>query len=349
MSQTSREVVQRCLRFENPERIPVDMWVLPWAETRFPDVLQRVREKHPSDFTFAPDIYNPSSKRQGDAFVVGTYVDEWGCVFENLHDGVIGEVKNPVIDDAADLAACVPPYELLPTNPGKARDIVNRACGETDKFVFASCLPRPWERYQFLRGTEEAMVDTMMPEEGGDKILKKIHDFYMKELEFWASTNVDAIFFMDDWGSQSQLLISPSSWREQYKPLYKDYCDIAHSNGKFAFMHSDGNISEIYEDLVEVGVDAQNSQLFVMDMADLAKRVKGKITFWGEIDRQHVFLSDDPQVVKDAVRKVAKNLYDPAGGIIAQFEVGPGANPENAMVALDEWAAVHDESTSKYA
>ena len=52
-------------------------------------------------------------------------------------------------------------------------------------------------------------------------------------------------------------------------------------------------------------------------------------------------------MVKDAVRKVAKNLYDPAGGIIAQFEVGPGANPANAMVALDEWAAVHEVPSGK--
>ena len=320
------------------------MWVLPWAETRFPDELQRVREKYPSDFIFAPDVYNKSSKKQGDAFAVGTYVDEWGCVFENLHAGVIGEVKEPIINDVSDLAACIPPYELLPTNITKARDIVNKACDETEKFVFASCLPRPWERYQFLRGTEEAMVDTMMPEEGADKILEKIHTFYMRELEFWVTTNVDAVFFMDDWGSQSQLLISPASWREQYKPLYKDYCGIAHSNGKFAFMHSDGNISEIYEDLVEVGIDAQNSQLFVMDMAVLSERVKGKITFWGEIDRQHVLPAEDPQLVRDAVRKAAAYLYDPSGGVIAQFEVGPGANPANAMAALDEWAAVHEES-----
>ncbi|HDL17484.1 MAG TPA: methyltransferase, partial [Bacteroidetes bacterium] len=62
---------------------------------------------------------------------------------------------------------------------------------------------------------------------------------------------------------------------------------MAKANGKFAFMHSDGHISEIYTELVEVGVDAINSQLFCMDMVELAKSVKSKITFWGEVDRQH--------------------------------------------------------------
>jgi hypothetical protein len=36
-------------------------------------------------------------------------------------------------------------------------------------------------------------------------------------------------------------------WRELFKPLYQEYAEIAHAHGKFAFMHSDGNILDIYE------------------------------------------------------------------------------------------------------
>ena len=102
--------------------------------------------------------------------------------------------------------------------------------------------------------------------------------------------------------------------------------------------------AEVYDDLIEVGVDAVNSQLFCMDMADLEKRAKGKITFWGEIDRQHVLPDPDPQAARDAVRKVAQYLYDPSGGMIAQFEFGPGANPECALAIFDEWAKVEAEN-----
>jgi len=153
-------------------------------------------------------------------------------------------------------------------------------------------------------------------------------------------TDVDAIMFMDDWGSQNQLLIPPRVWKELFKPLYKDYCNLAHSNGKFAFMHSDGHILEIYEDLIEVGVDAINSQLFCMDFAELEKKAKGKITFWGEIDRQHILPSTNSQDGRNAVREVAKYLYDPSGGIIAQFEFGAGANPETALAVFEEWSRI---------
>jgi uroporphyrinogen decarboxylase len=145
---------------------------------------------------------------------------------------------------------------------------------------------------------------------------------------------------MDDWGSQNNLLISPDIWRKIFKPLYRDYCEIAHATGKFAFMHSDGCISCIYEDLIDAGVDALNSQLFTMDMNYLEKISKGKISFWGEIDRQHVLPSTDEEFVRDAVRKVARHFYDPKGGIFIQFEFGAGAHGSNALIIFDEWERI---------
>ncbi len=341
MKLTPRENMKRCLQFATPERVPRDLWTLPWAEKRFPRELAALRAEFPGDLVVAPVVGKPSPFRLGDPYLVGEAVDDWGCIFTNIHEGVHGEVKCPILTgDSPDAKTIRPPVENLPADPDKARDLVNRFCAQTDRFVLAQNLPRPWERYQFMRGTENSLADVMMPEEGMAACLKVIHDFYMREMEFWVSTDVDAVFFMDDWGSQNQLLIPPAVWRDLFKPLYKDYCDLAHAHGKFAFMHSDGCISEVYEDLVEVGVDAMNSQIFVMDMADLAKRVQGKITFWGEIDRQHVVTSPDPQKGRDAVRKVAGHLYDPRGGIIAQLEFGPGGCPDTVRAVYEEWTKV---------
>lgn len=103
-------------------------------------------------------------------------------------------------------------------------------------------------------------------------------------------------------------------------------------------MHSDGFILDIYEDLIDAGVNAINSQLFLMDLSEVAQKAKGRITFWGEIDRQHILPCPDPEKVRQAVRKVKRHLYSPEGGVIAQFELGPGALPENAAIIMDEWA-----------
>jgi len=344
MPQTPREIVTAALQFSGPERLPRDLWTLPWGELHYPEAVAEMRRRFPSDFAGPPGVYRPSNRAQGEAYTPGIFVDDWGCTFENIQAGVIGEIRDPLVVDMADTSMVLPPYETLPEDIATARDTVNRFCAESDHYVRAGCCARPWERYQFLRGTMNAMMDIMQPQPNVTDLLGRIHEFYLKELEFWVSTDVDGIMFMDDWGAQSQLLIPPAVWREMFKPMYRDYCDLAHASGKAAFMHSDGHIIEIFEELIEVGVDALNSQLFCMDMADLARRAKGRITFWGEIDRQHVLPSPDAEEGRRAVRKVAEHLYDPKGGLIAQFEFGAAAEPATALAIFEEWARIDAEA-----
>jgi hypothetical protein len=128
-----------------------------------------------------------------------------------------------------------------------------------------------------------------------------------------------------------------------FKPLYKDYCDLIHSYDKFVFMHSDGFIQDIYPDIIEIGVNAINSQIFCMDFEFLSSIAKGKITFWGEIDRQHIIPSKNPIDGRNAVRKVASKLYEPRGGIIFQSEFGIGANPETLIAIFEEWENIENE------
>lgn len=347
MTQTSRERVKRALTFDYPDRPPRQLWALPYANNHFPEVMAEIGRRFPSDIGGVCNVYRPSSRSKGDPYTPGIAVDEWGCTFTNIQAGVHGEIKNPLLREIGDWRRVQPPYELLPADLSKAHDTVNRHCAGADLFISAGCCPRPWERYQFLRGSENAMMDVMDPDGGARELLRVIHEFFMKELAFWVTTDVDAIGFMDDWGSQRQLLIPPRVWRELFKPLYKDYCDMARAHGKFVFMHSDGYIREVYPDLVEIGVNALNSQVFCMDMPELARIAKGKMTFWGEIDRQHVLTAADPEVGRKAVREFCRHFYDPAGGVIAQFEFGAGANPATALALFDEWDKVAKEWNAK--
>jgi len=214
---------------------------------------------------------------------------------------------------------------------------VNKSCAETDKFVKVGTEVRPFERMQFLRGTENLFLDLAYGVREVFILRDMLHNFFLKEMEMWAKTDVDGVSFMDDWGSQNSLLISPKLWREFFKPLYKDYCDILHSHNKFVFFHSDGHIEAIYPDLIEIGIDAINSQLFCMNIEELGRRYKGKITFWGEIDRQYILPFGTVEEVKSAVRRVRKALDTGRGGVIAQCEWGVKDPRENIEAVFEEW------------
>ncbi len=331
---TSRERVYQTLNFKNPERAPRQLWALPWAEFNLGAELKAIRAEYPDDIAHPPVVLAEPSRAIGDAYTVGQYTDDWGCVFENIQAGIIGEVRNPIVKDwEADRDKVHIPIEWLRFDAG----LVNEFCAATDKFVLTGCCPRPFEQMQFIMGTANMYVELMDPSDAFLAFMKELHAFYCELAEKWMTeTNVDALFFMDDWGSQNDLLISPELWCKYFKPLYRDYIEIAHRNGKKAFMHSDGNILKIYPHLIDLGLDAINSQIFCMGIEKLAP-FAGKITFWGEMDRQHLLVNASPEEVAAAVEKVRTVLWK-NGGCIAQCEFGPGAKPENVRQVFESWA-----------
>ena len=330
----SRERVIRTLRFESPDRAPRDLWALPGISMFRQDELDAMLRRFPSDLVGPEFKYGPGERQQGTPYEVGSYVDEWGCVWHVGEPGVVGEVKEPPLADWSALAHFEPPYDILEKADFSR---VNRSCAEADRFVLAWTTVRPFERMQFLRGSEALYIDLGYETAEMLQLRQMVHEFFMRELEMWVKTDVDGIQFMDDWGTQCNLLISPQQWRSLFKPLYEDYCDLIRSAGKFAFFHSDGHITAIYPDLIEIGVDAVNSQLFCMDIEELGRRFRGQITFWGEISRQDILPFGTLDQVRAAVRRVRAALDDGRGGVFAQCEWGIGVSAENVATVFETW------------
>lgn len=335
MTATSRELVYQTLNFEKPARAPRDLWVLPLATWNYPDAYRELLERYPSDLDSPGGCEREQPRTRGDQYAIGEFVDEWGCAFTNIQAGVIGEVKDAIIKDwNSDVGKVHVPREWLTVDVEK----VNRACSSTGKFMLMSACPRPFEQLQFLRGTVDLYMDLMDPPPAMRAFMRDMHHFYTELLIAWAKTDVDGLKFMDDWGSQRILLIKPDLWREYFKPMYAEYAQIARAYGKKLFMHSDGHILAIYPDLVEIGIDAVNSQIFCMGAANL-RQFAGKITFWGEIDRQYLLSSGTPADIDVAVRDVHHNLWHD-GGCFAQCEFGAGAKPENVKQVFASWDEV---------
>jgi len=334
---TPRTLVRQTLTFDRPHRVPRQAWVLPWAEQHHPDAVACLKLQFPDDLVAAPGLYRSPLPVVGEKYTKGLYVDEWGCRFENIHGGVIGIVREPVIRDWADLEWFRTPDCALAVD----RDAVNRFCAATDRFVLAGTLVRPFERLCFLRTMEQALVDLLTRPPGFLDLLERIRQHYRAEVDAWSATDVDAVVIMDDWGAQDRMMVSPVVWRQLFKPIYREYCDIARRAGKFVFMHSDGWILDILPDLIEVGVQAINSQIWCMGPPTLA-RFRGQITFWGEIDRQTVLPFGTLDEVRRAVCEVREHLYA-GGGVIAQCEFGPGARPENVLEVFRTWNQLDEE------
>ncbi|HYW81448.1 MAG TPA: uroporphyrinogen decarboxylase family protein [Thermoguttaceae bacterium] len=332
---TSRDLVIRALNHEPVDRIPRDLWVCSAVENSRRDEAAELATRFPNDIV-RPDFQYPSGKRsKGKPSRKGTHTDAWGCTWNVAADGAPGTLEASPLATVAEIAQYEPPWELL---KGINLATVNRNCAETSRFVLASTETRPFERLQYLRGPQAALADLRGGRKRVRSMLAMLHEFFCKEMELWADSDVDGVIFRDNWGSQKGLLIAPEIWRDLFKPLYRDYCEILQAKDKFAFFHSDGDISDIFGDLVKMGVDAIHSQLFAMKIERLAKRFRGRVTFWGEIDSHQTLPQGTVEEVREAVLRVRKALDFGSGGLIAQCEWGADVPMQNLVAAFEQWA-----------
>ncbi|MGI6777214.1 MAG: uroporphyrinogen decarboxylase family protein [Acetivibrionales bacterium] len=337
---TSRELVKKTLEFQNfTGVIPRDLWTLPWAEIYYKKELAQIFADYRPDIVQVPDTHKQYALKPigyGSVYELGNYMDEWGVVWKNMQHGLVGEVKEPIVspedEEWVDVSRIHFPEELLTLDVER----VNGFCASTDQFVLSSDLVRPFERMQFLRGTENLLIDLALGRKSMLAMLDRIHDFNCRLLKLWCQTDVDGLFVMDDWGTQKALIINPTLWVKIFKPLYRDYCDIAHRYGKKLFFHSDGNTLDIIPHLIDIGVDAANLQIFCIGIRNIVQ-FKGKITFWGEIDRQYLLAHGTPEEIDNAVKEVHAAIWD-KGGAIAQCEFGAGAKPENVRQVFHSWS-----------
>ena len=333
---TSKERVYATLNFAGPDRLATDCWVLDIARQGRATEMDALLSRYPTDIggLAVTNIFNI------DYYPVGTATDLWGCEWRTLHHGMIGEVKRSPLDDYARLADYPWPFAALDEGWADAEASLQQ---QRDKFVlgFAGNL---FERMQFLRGVENLYMDLADPDCDGVYVLRdKVKALMRGYVERMVRYDIDAIGFNDDWGSQRDLLISPATWRDFFKPAYQELFDLVRDAGKKIFFHSDGHILAIYADLIDMGVDAINSQVWCMGLEALAP-FAGTVTFWGELDRQHLLPHGSPAEITAAAQQMFATFYR-NGGLIGQQSFEQVWRLENVEAALAAWQNIKIEDS----
>jgi hypothetical protein len=109
-------------------------------------------------------------------------------------------------------------------------------------------------------------------------------------------------FLGDDIAFRSGPLLSPVWLREHYFPRLARTIDAWHDKGIKVLFHSDGNLNEILDDLVDAGIDGLNpiEVLAGMDIGEIHRR-HPHIFMAGGIDVSQLLSRGSPAEVKDAV------------------------------------------------
>jgi uroporphyrinogen decarboxylase len=152
------------------------------------------------------------------------------------------------------------------------------------------------------------------PEEMGG-VVNRLGAFYlaMAKAEIAAGGGLlDGFVIWGDVAYKNSLLFSPVYWREYFKPWVARITGAAHAAGLPVIYHGCGNVHAIFEDFIDIGVDAYNPLEVKagMDCVDLRKKFGHRIGFCGNSDMR-VWESGDLEAVK---RDVLHRLNAAKGG-----------------------------------
>jgi hypothetical protein len=116
----------------------------------------------------------------------------------------------------------------------------------------------------------------------------------------WSEFNAPAYMYGDDIAYKHGLMINPKFLREEWLPRVKKVIEPVKKKGMKALFHSDGNIWDFIDDLIEVGFDGINplEPIAGMDIGKVKAKYGDRLILLGGIDCSQLLPLGSPQDVK---------------------------------------------------
>ncbi len=149
---------------------------------------------------------------------------------------------------------------------------------------------------------------------------------------------VGALCLGDDMGHKHGTLVAPQVLRKYVFPWHKRLADAAHAHNKPFILHSDGQLSQIMDDLIEyVGIDAKHAFEDVITPVTEAKKLWGdRVAIVGGVDMD-VLARRDEQYVRRYTRNIIRHCA-PGGGYVlgSGNSIADYCKVENVLAMYDE-------------
>ncbi len=376
MPMTPRERVMATLNHEQPDRPPIiigtsnttsmkmpvyqglkkligveapDEYIYDWPElgTARPDeaTLRRLHSDARGILDNYPDavLHRNHTRPPHDPFI-----DDWGSGQREVEPGVWFPGVHPLRE--ATTIEEIHNYPGWPDmdDPSRVRGLREQSLRLREENEYA-LIGTPWllfplERAFAMQGMDTFLLNLAERPDFAEELLHKIAGLCKQLMGHYldeVGDLIDMIKIGDDIGTQESLLMSPRMYRNILKPIHADYIQFIKSrtNAKI-FFHTDGDVFNLIDDFIEIGVDIlnpiQTSAGRMSNLPELKKRWGDKLVFCGGVDTHRILPSGTPQEVRDEVRRVIEILAPGGGYMVASVHtIMNEVPPENVLAMVD--------------
>lgn len=330
-----RERVEMALHHEEPDRCPLQISFTPEFADRLRQDMElqgrAVHNPHGGGNTYEleralgedmlltsvgwANSYYMDDKPYVDEWSVGWKIQPYETPFGTGHYTEIA--SHPLADDDA-IAGYQPPDPNRPELYADAEQVIRDF--KDEYWIVGVTVTTIFETAWALRGLEQMLIDMAMDPDLADHLLDIPYQYHLTAAKKLVEMGVDLVWTGDDVGSQNEMLISPKMWRKYLKWRMADFIrelKTINPEVKVAY-HSDGDVSRIIPELVEIGLDILNPiQPASMDPAEIKKRYEDKLCFWGTIDEQRTLPFGSPEEVRGEVIERLESVGKGGGLILA--------------------------------
>lgn len=331
-----RDNYLRTIEMRYPDFIPCTVYALQAAWAKYREKLEDIFLKHPLLFPgFKKGMIKFDDfgiRRKGNV-----YVDEWGCVWKFLQDGMQGQVVKHPLDSWDKLRELkIPdPERGLPTEGGPpiSWNSIEESVKKAKEIGALVVVGMPhgffFQRLYYLRGFTNLMIDFIKEPPQLWELIEILTEYNLELVKRILKLGVDMITFGDDLGLQDRMPISPRIFRKYIFPSYKKIFSLIRSHGVHVYLHTDGHVVEVIDQLIEAGVSVLNIQDKVNGIENIKRLCKGKVCVDLDIDRQHLLPFGKPKEIEEYIEYVIRELGSRKGGLMLKAEIGPDVPLEN--------------------
>ena len=202
----------------------------------------------------------------------------------------------------------------------------------------------PLERAFAMQGMDTFLMNMALYPAFAEALLWKIGELCKTLMGHFLTAlgdNVDIIKIGDDLGTQESLLMSPAMYRSMLQPVHADFVRfIKERTDAAVFFHTDGDVFDLIDDFVEVGVDIlnpiQTSAGKMANLSELKSRWGDALTFCGAVDTHRLLPTARPAEVHAEVQRVAGILSRSGGYMLSSVHTVMDDVPaENILAMVD--------------